>query len=186
MTILATPGPAGRAGSTDKLEDWERPVVNSVGDAIRFWGFKWNHGRVWCLLYLRAMPMTARELQTALGLSKGAASMIIRELEQWGPVRRVRVGKDSSWRFVAETNLMRMVGRVIQERESKIAARFLEELKGAREIGLAAKQLPPETLRRLEKMEKALSLSMKSMDLFLKTSRFDFSNIVHALRGEGA
>ena len=127
--------------------------------------------------------MSAADLQTTLGLSKGAASMITRELEQWETIRRVRAESDASWNFVAETDLMRMVSRVIRERESKVAARFCENLVRAREMGSEAGSLSIEARRRVLKLEKAASLLRSSMSLFLKTSRFDFSRVVRALGG---
>src|ERR1700726_1085527 len=87
-----------------KLEPWEALVVDAVGSVIEFWGFKSNHGRIWALLYLRGTPLSALQLQTELGLSKGAVSMVTRELEQWGVVNRVRVPGAHSWLFDAETN----------------------------------------------------------------------------------
>ncbi|MFH1016565.1 MAG: transcriptional regulator [Pseudomonadota bacterium] len=173
----------GRAGPADRLEEWERIVVNAVGDAIQFWGFKWNHGRVWCVLYLRGTPMSAAELKSALGLSKGAASIITRELEQWGTIRRVRVGSDPVWVFEAETDFMGMVGRVIRERESKLVSRLRGDLGRARDLGSHSGKASEEALRRISKMERAAALFQASMGLFLKTSKFDFSKVVSALRG---
>ena len=68
--------------------DWRSLVADAVGNFIEFWGFKRNHGRVWALLYLEGRAMTASEIQDALDLSKGAVSMITREIERWGVSRR--------------------------------------------------------------------------------------------------
>lgn len=171
------------AAAPERLADWEKLVINSIGAAIEFWGFKWNHGRVWCLLYLRGTPMTALELQTTLELSKGAASMITRELEQWGTIHRVRTGTDVSWKFVAETDMMHMIGKVIEERETKLARRILEDLALARKIGLKSGQLSSEKFQRVAKMERAAQLMKTSMGLFLKTSKLDFSRVANAFRG---
>jgi DNA-binding transcriptional regulator GbsR (MarR family) len=165
------------------LAEWERLVVNSIGDAIEFWGFKWNHGRVWCLLYLRGGEMSAAELQEVLGLSKGAASMITRELEQWETIRRVRNGSDATWKFAAETDLMQMVGKVIREREAKMATKMRDDLARGHEMAAGKGEADRETLRRIAKMERAAALLQSSMGLFLKTSKFDFSKVIHALTG---
>ena len=165
------------------LEDWERVFVNSIGNVIEVWGFKWNHGRVWALLYLRGVPMTALELQRTLRLSKAAASMITRELEQWETIHRERTGSDASSRFVAETDFMGMVGKVIRERESKLAERILEDLATAKEIGLKSGKLSAEAHARLVKMERAAGMLKASMGLFLKTSMLDFSRVASVFRG---
>src|SRR6185295_11178850 len=72
------------------LARWEAMAVDAVGNAIEFWGFKRNQGRVWALLYLRGTPMSAGQLEKELSLSKGAVSMLIRDLERWGVIERVR------------------------------------------------------------------------------------------------
>ena len=69
------------AAGPGNLAPWEALVVETIGNVIGFWNFKRNQGRVWALLYLRDRPLSAGELQEALGLSKGASSMITRELE---------------------------------------------------------------------------------------------------------
>ena len=98
------------------LNAWEVLVVNAVGSVIEFWGFKRNQGRVWALLYLRDQALTAAEIEKELDLSKGGVSMLIRDLERWGVVLRVRTPGDASWRYRAETDLLQMARRVIEER----------------------------------------------------------------------
>ena len=85
-----------------QLAEWESLATGAVGTVIEFWGFKANHGRVWAVLYLRDKALSAAEIQATLGLSKGAVSMVTRELEQWGVVRRVRPPHSDAWHFEAE------------------------------------------------------------------------------------
>ncbi len=48
------------------LGTWEALAVDAVGGVIEFWGFKRNQGRLWALLYLRDVALSATELQTEL------------------------------------------------------------------------------------------------------------------------
>ena len=122
------------------------------GTSIEFWGFKRNQGRVWALLYLRDHPMTAAELLEAeLALSKGAVSMLVRDLERWGVVERVRLPGQAAWRYRAETDLMRMVTRVVEEREAGFVARVRADLSEARRLAQGG-GAPREQLQRLEKI----------------------------------
>jgi DNA-binding transcriptional regulator GbsR (MarR family) len=76
---------APRLGAPDLapgLPRWEALAIDAVGNVIEFWGFKHNQGRVWAVLYLRGMSMTATQLEEELGLSKGAVSMLVRDLER--------------------------------------------------------------------------------------------------------
>ncbi len=93
-------------------------VTDLIGRLIEFWGFKRNMGRVWAILYLSPRPMTAQAIREALKLSTGAVSMTLNELARWGVVKKVWVPGDRRDYFTAETQIWKMVSRVMSERES--------------------------------------------------------------------
>ena len=49
--------------ATAPMIGWEQVAIDAVGNVIEFWGFKRNQGRVWALLYLRDVALTAAELE---------------------------------------------------------------------------------------------------------------------------
>jgi len=159
----------------DGLPLWQSLVVNAVGQVIEFWGFKRNHGRLWALLYLRGVPMTAAQLQDGLDLSKGAVSMITRDLEQWGIVRRVRVPGESASHFVAEVEFMRMIGRVLREREMTLLEHVVEDLADA-EVMAREDDAGPEVVARIRRMKTLASVVRQALELFLKTARLDIGD----------
>lgn len=169
---------AALLGDSSALEPWEKLATEAVGTVIGFWNFKRNHGRVWALLFLRDTALTAAELQETLSLSKGAASMITRELEAWGVVRRVRSVGDAPWRFEAETDLMRMIGRVLQEREGELVSRVRLDLEEAERL---ARHAPPEVRRRLAKLTALAALVDGAIRSFIATARFDATGVVRVL-----
>lgn len=159
----------------DGMPLWESLVVNAVGQVIEFWGFKLNHGRMWALLYLRGTPLTAAQLQEKLGLSKGAVSMVTRDLEHWGIVRRVRVPGESASHFVAEVEFMKMIGRVLRDREMTLLTRVNEDLADAERM---AKQegVAKEVVARIRRMRMLAEIVVKAVDLFMKTARLDIED----------
>jgi DNA-binding transcriptional regulator GbsR (MarR family) len=162
------------------LTPWEALVVDAVGSVIDFWQFKRNQGRVWALLYLRGRAMSSMELQESLGLSKGGVSMLVRELEQWGVVRRVRAPRDDVWRYAAETDLMKMIGRVISERENGLVQGVKEDLGHA--LDMAKKEgVDPLVLARLRRMKTLADVMDKALAAFLQTARFDVHAAVDVL-----
>ena len=166
------------------LAPWEALVVDAVGSVIDFWKFKRNQGRVWALLYLRNVAMSAIEIQQALGLSKGGVSMLVRELEQWNVVRRVRAPRDDVWRYSAETDLMKMVGHVISEREAALVRSVKEDLEHALE--LARKDgADPQVVARLRRMKTLADLVDKALRAFLTTARFDVVSALDVLLEPG-
>ena len=159
------------------LPPWESLVTDAVGNAIEFWGFKANQGRVWALLYLRNRPFTAAEVQRELGLSKGATSMVLRELEGWGVVQRVRLPRADAWHFQAETDILKMVRRVIADREAPFVTRVESDLAEAERLARGARNVAPEALERITRLRTLAQLTRGALQAFLKTSRLDVRGI---------
>lgn len=164
------------------LARWEALAVNAVGRVIEFWGFKRNHGHVWCLLYLRGEPMAAADFQRELGLSKGAVSMISRDLEQWGVANRVSVPGSKARHFVAEVDFLQMLRRVIQERELSLVVRVRDDLKDALYLAREAK-VDPARLKRVGGMLRLAEMIADALSFFLKTLQLDFSEADELLDG---
>ena len=173
-------GPQGEGSG--RLSAWEAIAIDAVGNVIEFWGFKRNQGRVWALLYLRGEPLTAGELERALELSKGRVSMLLRALERWGVVRRVRSPRESAWGYTAETDLIRMVSHVVEQREASFIERIRADLAEARRLASAQGGVPVQQLERLEKMATLAEHVERALRLFIKTARLDVGGILGALR----
>ncbi len=92
-------------------------VADAVGALIESWGFKRNMGRMWTVLYLEDHPLNATDLQERLGLSTGAVSMLLTELQEWGAIKKAWVVGERKEHYEAETNIWKMVSRVFRERE---------------------------------------------------------------------
>jgi DNA-binding transcriptional regulator GbsR (MarR family) len=177
-----TPGPLVAPTEGSKLAPWESVAVEVVGNVIEFWGFKRNQGRVWALIYLRNTPMTALELEEALSLSKGGVSMLLRDLERWGVVLRARVPGSGVWHYRAEVELMRMLSRVIEEREAGFIARVREDLAEARRLAAADGDVAKERLGRLDRIYALAVAFEKALRLFLKTSKLDVGQLLTVFR----
>jgi DNA-binding transcriptional regulator GbsR (MarR family) len=162
------------------LTPWEALVVDAVGNVIDFWQFKRNQGRVWALLYLRGRAMSAMEIQQALGLSKGGVSMLVRELEQWDVIRRTRNPRDDVWSYAAETDLMKMIGRVISERENGLITAVRDDLEAALEMA-RKDNADPQVISRLRRMKTLADVMDKALRAFLSTARFDVVSAMSVL-----
>jgi DNA-binding transcriptional regulator GbsR (MarR family) len=178
---LWAPSAATQAGAA--AGGWEAMAIDAVGNVIEFWGFKRNQGRVWALLYLRDEAMTAADIEKELALSKGGVSMLIRDLERWGVVLRVRLHGDASWHYRAETDLMQMARRVIEEREFTFIARIRADLAEALKLAEADPATPRPKIDRIRKMEAVAEATEKALSVFLKTSRFDVGSMFDRFRG---
>lgn len=165
-----------------QLRPWEAIAVDAVGNVIEFWGFKRNQGKVWALLFLRDVALTAAEIEHELELSKGGVSMLLRDLERWGVVLRVRNPGDASWRYQAETDLMKMARRVIEEREFSFIERVRADLEEARRMAETDPTASRDQVQRLQRMEILAEATEKAVKLFLRTSRFDVTQMFDVFR----
>src|SRR5882724_8409026 len=113
-------------GPREQERELLHEAADAVGALMEFWGFKRVMGRVWALLYLRGDELSASELCDQLSISSGAASMALSELEHWAVVRRIRRAGDRREYFEAETDVWKMISRVLRERELTQIERTLE------------------------------------------------------------
>ena len=160
----------------DSLPLWEALVCEAVGDVIEFWGFKRNHGRVWALLYVRGDAMNSRQIQQGLELSKGAVSMITRDLEDWEIVHRVRLPGSRARHFRAEIAFMKMITRVLKRREGKLIDRVAVDLDDAHRLAAESDDADSKTLERIERMQTLAGLMKQALNIFTKTARLDVSD----------
>jgi DNA-binding transcriptional regulator GbsR (MarR family) len=157
----------------DNLNAWEELAVNAVGHVIDFWGFKHNYGRIWALLYLRDEPMSSSDLQEALDLSKGSVSMMTRELEQWAVIHRVKRSGSAAWHFVAEVDFLKMMRRVLREREFEMVERVIHDLRDAREMARRDEDADDEIVDRIDRMVRLADMVLGALKIFLRTARLD-------------
>src|SRR5512133_2389258 len=92
-------------------------AADAVGTLMELWGFRRQLGRVWAVLFLSDRPLAAPELCRRLEISTGLLSMSLAELRRWGVVHPVQIAGDRKDHFEAETNVWRLVARVLRERE---------------------------------------------------------------------
>lgn len=109
VTPLGAPGAALRRA--------ELRAADAVGSLVELWGFKRQMGRVWTVLYLSESPLTASEARDRLGISTGLLSMTLAELRAWGAVRTINAAGERRERYEAETQVWRIVLRVLGTRE---------------------------------------------------------------------
>jgi DNA-binding transcriptional regulator GbsR (MarR family) len=106
-------------------------VADAVGALIEAWGFKRNMGRMWAVLYLEDHPLHAADLGDRLGISTGAVSMILTELQEWTAIKKVWVVGERKEHYEAETNIWKMVSRVLRERELQWIKTASDSFEGA-------------------------------------------------------
>lgn len=68
--------------------------ISDAGNLAQAFGMGRVVGQIYAFLYFSPQPCGLSDMQQALGISKGSASMCVRQLEQWGAVNKVWVKGD--------------------------------------------------------------------------------------------
>ncbi|MFT5683152.1 MAG: DNA-binding transcriptional regulator GbsR (MarR family) [Myxococcota bacterium] len=181
-TSLGRPwGSTAPTPSPPSLASWEVKVIEAVGGVIAFWGFKHNHGRIWALLYLRNAALTAADLQDNLDLSKGAVSMLTRDLENLGIVDRIIDPDSGTRRYAANTELTAMISSMIQRREAGVIRQARTTLAEA-EADARSSGAAPDVVERIKRMRQLADVMEQALMVFLGTTQLDFRSFLESIR----
>ena len=149
---------------------WEEDAIQVVGEVISFWGFKENHGKIWALLYIKKQQLGTSQIRKRLQLSKGAASMLLQDLENWGIIQRIDNNQERQRCYIANDNFFEMIGNILQEREEGIISNSLVKLAAIEEQAVTSNAKVDE-IQRIKKMQEFAVLMKKILSL-----RFLFHN----------
>ncbi len=111
---------------SSELEQIRQRYVESAGHLSQSIGLGRSLGQIFMHIYLSPEPQTLDDLTRELEISKGGASMAVRQLEQWGAVRRVWIkGRRKDYYEASED-----FGRVIRKALLDVIGRRMEVTDG--------------------------------------------------------
>jgi DNA-binding transcriptional regulator GbsR (MarR family) len=93
--------------------------VEAWGTMGSLWGINRSVARVHALLMANEEPLSLDEIAEQLQISKGNASMSLRELRTFGVVRQVEVPADRRDFYVTEPDVWTMFFRILRERKRR-------------------------------------------------------------------
>jgi DNA-binding transcriptional regulator GbsR (MarR family) len=83
------------------------------------WGINRTMAQIHALLFVSGVPLEVNEIMDRLQISRGNASMNLRELMDWGVVRRFRQPGDRKDTYISETDPYQMFVRIVKERKRR-------------------------------------------------------------------
>jgi DNA-binding transcriptional regulator GbsR (MarR family) len=178
---MSTEPSAAGHGASSALAQAELRVVDAVGALMELWGFRRQLGRIWAVLFLSERPLAAPELCERLQISTGLLSMSLAELRRWAVVRSASVPGDRKEHFEAETDVWRMVRKVLAERERGAIQAALQVFQEAlTEVRSALSDVSPRVKSqarfRIQRLEQLVHLSRTGLGLLgllLENARVD-------------
>lgn len=100
-----------RAAQNSFILEWGRMSGN--------WGINPSMAQIHALLFITGEPMSMDDIIDRLQISRSSASMNLRDLMDWGVVRKFRNPGDRKDTYVADTDAVTMVARVVRERKRR-------------------------------------------------------------------
>jgi DNA-binding transcriptional regulator GbsR (MarR family) len=98
-----------------ELDPIVQRFVQEAGNMTQSLGLGRVVGQIYAYLYFSPDPRNLGELQRVLGISKGSASMGVRQLEQWGAVRQVWIRGDRRDYYAADDWFGGIVKRILMD-----------------------------------------------------------------------
>lgn len=144
--------------------DTLKEFVEAWGAMGSLWGINRSVARVHALLMASDRPRSLDEIADALQMSKGNASMSLKELRTFGVIRQVEEAGDRRDFYVTEPDVWTMFFRILKERKRREFDPAVEAIRALVERAGAA----GEVKARLEQMADLLETADGVMARFLE------------------
>lgn len=93
--------------------------INEWGRMSSSWGINRTFAQILALLFITGEAMTVEQIMERLQISRGNASMNLRDLQDWGIVRKFRRPGERRDTYLAEGDPWQMFVRVVRERKRR-------------------------------------------------------------------
>src|SRR5580658_5583532 len=111
------PFPAGP--QDDPVSEAQDRFILEWGRMSSSWGINRTMAQIHALLFVTGESLEVNDIMDRLQISRGNASMNLRELMDWGIVRRFRCPGDRKDVYVSDTDPYQMFLRVVRERKRR-------------------------------------------------------------------
>lgn len=106
--------------------------VRRWGEMGATWGISRTMAEIHALLFTATEPLCTDDIMAALNISRGNASMNVRELLNWGLIHRVHTREDRKIYFQAECDVWEMFRTISRERQRREVEPIIETIERCR------------------------------------------------------
>ncbi len=97
----------------------KKQFVQSWGEMGACWGINKTMAQIHALLIASEKPLSTDSVMEELQISRGNANMNLRELINWGLIRRTSIPGDRKEYFYSETDVWKMFCTIARERKKR-------------------------------------------------------------------
>ena len=137
---------------SQKASNQLKKLSLSIGDFIRYWGFRRIHGAIWTQLYLSKSPLSCTDLTVNLGLSKALISPALDELCKYKLIFEAPAPNDKVRVYSAEKDVNEVIRQILKTRELKILKQIARDFSDLKQKDTDISEVSLERLESLEEM----------------------------------
>ena len=175
---------------SEKVIDQSKALfIRRWGEMAASWGISRTMAEIHALLFVSTKPLCTDDVMEQLQISRGSASMNLRELTRWGLIERTHLRGDRKEYFQAESDVWQMFEIISHERRRREVEPILDTIHRCHEmIDSDLKRLRGsereealEYRRRLEAMLEFLDVVNSVFNVVLATGTGGFQEVARML-----
>ncbi len=147
------------------LPEGYEQFIETWGSMGVLWDINRSMARIHAFIFLSDGPVDLDTVATELNISRGNASMSLKELRNWGIIKRVHVSGDRRDFYVTEPDVWNMLFKIAIERKKREFDPALDALRHL--LSETDTKKNREIHKRLTELEKTLATMSRIMDRFL-------------------
>lgn len=148
----------------DHLISAKENFIQGLSRISNFWGFSKAMGAIYGAIYLSPAPLSLDEIVEQVGVTKGAVSTNVRQLERLGMIHKHLVIGDRKDYYSAESDFWKIIKSILQEREKSEFDLALRSVNDSLEMVTSTQTLPEDA-----ELATFYRTRMQAMQNFFKT-----------------
>ena len=149
-----------------------RKLSLSIGQFIRYWGFRRIHGALWTQLYLSNTPLSCTDLAALLAFSKSLISPALEELCDYKLIHETPAPNEKTKVYVAAQNINEVIQHVLKIREAKMLQQISKDFSN---LGVSEKDFESINKERVKDLGEMIAAANMMLEIML--SQKDIMNL---------
>jgi HTH-type transcriptional regulator, glycine betaine synthesis regulator len=143
--------------------------IESWGNMGSVWGINNSMAKVHALLIVSEGPISLDHIAKRLKISRGNASMCLKELRNWTVIRKVKIPGDRKDYYISEPDIWTMFFAIIRERKKREVTPIIKALREV--ISQVDDSSENEVANRLMQMEEFIATMDSIFERFLNNEQ---------------
>jgi DNA-binding transcriptional regulator GbsR (MarR family) len=145
--------------------------ATQVGNFIEYWGFKNVQGQIWAYLFLSEDPLDTGELIRRTRISKGLASIYLKEMLEFDVIQEAGTGSHGTTFYQANPNQDAVIFNVLRKRERLILSRVEAAWRQCQELPKSEIKQAALSVDRIKIAGELIQDASTILDLFIKSQK---------------